>query len=361
MDQGEFKEEDISFYLNCAEAWDAMYDACLAAEMSIEMEQYIFADDKIGQKFLRVFIAKLQQGLEVRLILDKFGSWGLVSSVLLKEFQEKGGQVYFYNPLKLWNIFTPSIWLPRDHTKTTIIDSKIAYTGSVCIAEYMSSWRDTQACIKGNLVLDIHNGFNCLWESLSKKLKYKRCIYPENFNVSYAVNAPQFPTNPIYKSLLLQIKNAEKSIFLVSPYFFPPIRLRKELKDAARRGVDIKVMISGNIDVPFSNHMSHSYFPPLITEGIEILIYSKTILHAKYAIIDDKWATMGSTNLDYLSLLSNREANLIIMSQSVIAKLRSHFMEDIKECITVGPEVWTQKPLFYKIMAYFGLFFKKVL
>lgn len=365
MEQATNEHTDIKFYLSSRDTWQAMYEDCLAAKKSIEFEQYILMNDPLGKQFMQMFADKAKQGVAVRLLLDKVGSRSQYYSPMVKEIKKNGGEVYFYNPIRWLNLLFPKTWFPRNHTKTLLIDSRVAYTGGVCIAEYMKTWRDTQARFTGSLAEQVQREFQYVWGKISKRLKVKRNYSDRNKKVKnlfrYVVHLPKIQSNPVYKELLSQIRAAEKEIYLVSPFFLPPIRLRRALYKAIRRGVKVQVMGSDKTDVPVADRVAHSYYPRFLRRGIKIYIYKTTILHAKYAVVDDRWATIGSTNLDYLSLLRNREANIITEHPETIAELKKHFHNDLINCIEIGPDYWYNAPVLYRLIGYLFRPFRKIL
>lgn len=353
---------DICFYYRTSEIWDAMYADCIAAQTSIEFEQYIIMDDRAGGRFLDLFAQKAAEGVKVRLLFDGVGSRGILFSPQLDKIRKAGGEVHFYNPLHSYRVLNPRRWLPRSHVKTMLIDGRIAHTGSACLWEIMEHWHELHCRFTGNAVNDVVRHFSSIWETEKKDEKIKG-TEPADMNMptGYAVSAPALHTNPIYKQLLMQIRAAQSSVRLVTPYFLPPHRLRRALINAARRGVKVEILMSAKTDVPLADHVSHSYFPGLLRHGIQLFLYPSQVLHAKYAIIDDTWATVGSTNMDYLSLLKNREANLIIRDAAALAKLRDGsdvYMRDAAraDMTFVQGIPWTQR-----LAGYLGRFMKEVL
>lgn len=362
MEKALTKATDICFYLTAGETWEKIYEDCLHAKKSIQFEQYIILDDAVGNSFLKLFAEKAKQGVTVHLILDAIGSRSVLFSPFIEEIENYQGRVVFYNPPFWWKIFFPSRWFPRNHAKTMLIDSEIAYIGGVCLAEYMRGWRDTQARFTGLLVEDVKQDFLCIWERLTKNIKSTfACLTPVDAPLRYVVNLPHLGESPIYKELLAQIQQAKEHIYLVTPFFFPPRKLRKYLKQAVRRGIGVTIIVAAKTDVRLADIIGQSYFHFLIKKGIRIALYTEGTLHAKYAVIDGKWATVGSTNLDYLSLLINREANIITTDATVVAELTRHFFKDIQSCINVDKAFMHNRPFFHKLMGYVGRMIKKLL
>ncbi len=358
----------LSFYPATAMAWEAMYRDCEKAQKSIDVEQYILQDDATGKAFLELFLKKAREGVAIRLIFDTVGSRKIMSSPLVKEIQGAGGRVHFFNRLGWRNLFMPSTWFPRTHTKTLLVDEAVAYTGSVCIDSSMQNRRDMHIRFTGPLVKDVRDVFARHWKKPFKKSAKNGMpssatpfTVPPEKKFRYITSAPWLRPNPIYKELLQEIEDAKENICLVTPYFLPPRRLQKALFRAVRRGVDVRIMMGEKSDTRLADHVSHTYFPRLLKHGIRIFLYPQTVLHAKYAIIDMNWATIGSTNLDYLSLHKNREANVIFKDKEAISRLKSYFEQDILSCIPVDQAFYDHIPFVYKFIGYAGRLIKKVL
>ena len=351
----------LEFYSRTCDAWEAMYCDCLKAIASIEFEQYIMQNDEIGRRFLTLFAAKAKEGVAVHLLLDQIGSRSLIYSPLISQLRECGGTINFYNPIPWIHVFMPSTWFPRNHTKTMLIDSSIAYIGSVCLADYMSDWRDLYARVTGDLVDSIVQDFAYIWARTAGVMNIPSRPAASNSAFHYVVAKARMTPSPVYKELLSEIGKAEKSIYLATPYFMPPLRLRHALLKAIKRGVTVKVMVTEKSDVPFADLVSCSYFPRFIRAGISILSYNKSVFHAKYTVIDDSWGTMGSTNIDYLSLLSNREANILIRDPATIAVLKKGFIGDMAHCVILSPDVWKNTPFLSKIIGYLGRAIKRMI
>jgi cardiolipin synthase A/B len=358
------KQTQLQFFTRTSEVWDAMYNDCTDAEKSIEFEQYILRDDTAGKRFLRLFRDKARQGLRVRLILDPLGSRSLRTSPILKEIKEAGGIVHFYNVIGWLNLLFPRRCFPRNHNKTMLVDSRIAYVGSACVEEYMHDWHDLHARITGSLVEEVKQDFDRIRgrSHFMENMKlYQQDLLAHERPFRYISTRPQFLPSPIYHELLHEIRKAKTHVYLVAPYFVPPLRFYQALREAVKRGVDVHVMMSEKTDVPVADYVSHTYLPLFIRDGIRIFFYKDCVLHAKYAIIDGNWATMGSTNMDYLSLRHNREANIIIRDAETISELLRQYKADMGNCGEATLSYWKAIPFSQKVKGYAGRTIKKIL
>jgi cardiolipin synthase A/B len=339
----EAQKTRIELYSGTRKAWEVMYEDCLTAAQSIEFEQYIIRNDDNGRQFMTMVAGKARDGVNVKLLLERVGSRHLYGSGMVRDIVKNGGTVDFYNSISWLNLFAPSTWLPRNHSKIMVIDSKIAHIGSACIADYMAAWRDLHARISGGLVSKIAGGT------------------PDDADFDYMVAKPHLTPSPIYRELLARINRATKSVYMATPYLLAPGGLRRALRRAARRGVDVRIIVTETTDVPFAVYVSRSFFPRLLKEGIRLFSYKGAVYHAKYSIIDGQWATMGSANLDYLSLLRNREANIVMTHPGTVRQLESQFLGDLGHCVEIRPDFWRSVPLREKIIGYLGRLVKRMI
>ena len=341
----------VNFYHKTDQAWQAMYDDCVLATESIEFEQYILLDDVAGHRFLELFARKAADGVRVRLLLDPIGSLGVESSPSFKKIIEAGGRIEFYNRLGLANLFLPGTWYPRNHTKTLLIDSKVGYVGSVCLAEEMRDWNDFHMRFEGDLAEEVARSFH----GAQTQSNHPSALF------RYQFSQPHQRHNPLYEELLIEITRAKKEICLASPYFLAPRRLRKALYAAIQRGVRINVMISEKTDVRIADFVTRTYFRTLLRHGVRIFLYSGGMMHAKYVAIDQSWATIGSSNLDYLSLLHNREANVLIRDSATVKDIQDHFKDDLTSCQHVTLDYCRRIPFPQLLAGWMGRPLKRIL
>jgi cardiolipin synthase A/B len=342
------------------DAWESMYNDCLHATKSIECEQYIFEADELGQRFIELFIRKLQEGVTVTMLCDAIGSYSLMNSALIQAYREQGGNIHFYHPVGLRHFRRVLFWFFRDHRKILVIDSAVAYTGGVCFSYIMKDWRDTHVRVTGPVVTEIQNAFCDLWNKIRHKNHLpvtKIRSYKGNFH--YYTSNPRFKRNIIYDFVLDAIRNAREYIYLTTPYFIPSHYFLKCLRRAAERGVEVILLVPHHIEIPIVYHVAESYFGKALLSRIRVFKYGQQNLHSKTIIIDDRWATMGSLNLDYLSFYRNLEANLIITDPAPVMELKQHFLADLEGSRELVYDMWENRSLWQKITGYAGRLFKK--
>lgn len=339
------------FYLSGHEAWDAMLEACRSAKVSIDMEQYVFSDDEISRRFIDLFIQKQKEGVKVRFMCDTVGAWSLYNSNLPKELREAGVEMRFFNIISPWRIRHFFSWFFRDHRKILVVDKKIGFTGGMGIRDEMAFWRDTHVKVVGPIVHEMQQAFNELWEQsvnkdlisrIKKSKAYMRGFY-------FITNAPYWKKRFLYYTLIEAIRSSKKYIYLTTPYLVPDGRLRRTLRLAVRRGVDVRILIPKTSNMPFVERGAQAHFEVLLQSGVRLFQYTHTFLHAKTGVIDDEWATVGSFNLDSLSAIYNYEANIVSTDPTFIGEVKKHFAHDLTESRELTIEEWRKRPFISKL------------
>jgi cardiolipin synthase len=224
----------------------------------------------------------------------------------------------------------------------------------------MADWHDLHARFEGETTKEVSKDFTYIWKQVHNSNAPPPAENREG-EFEYVIARPFHGHYPIYHELLKQIAAAQKTIYMTTPYYLPPRKLQQALRVAVARGVDVQIVVTRKSDVPVAVSVSSSYFPKWIRQGIKIFSFQPTVWHGKYAIIDDKWAMIGSTNLDYLSLLKNREANLLIKNADVIEKMRENFASVLQQCRQISSDDWSKEAFYFKLIGYCGRCVKKIM
>jgi cardiolipin synthase A/B len=340
----------VTFYRDSKSTWEAMLADIERATVSIDFERYIFVCDTIGQRFIDAFIRKAKQGVKIRILCDMVGSLGFYLSQIPVELSRIGIQVQFFNPISLWRIGNFSANLFRDHRKLLIIDGNVGYIGGIGMQDHMADWRDTEVRIEGGFALHMRELFESMWHSTLKR----RFIKPKRLNVfvkhyELVTNAPHFRQRFIYRSFISAIRNAKRYIYLTTPYFVPDLKFLRVLRLAAKRGVDVRLLVPEYADHYFVTSARESYFTLLLKSNIRVYKYHEVMMHTKTAVIDDEWATVGSFNLDSLSFLFNYEANVVSSDREFAAIVKEDFFNDLRNAHEVHYEEWIRRPLLQKL------------
>ena len=328
------------FYLNSQDAWDAMYADCATAKHSIDLEQYIFHDEPTHRRFIELFKKKAIEGISVKLLLDMVGSFDFYESSWVRELREAGVKIVFFHPISPWRIANFTSWFFRDHRKLLVIDEHIGHTGGVGFNAKTKDWRDTNIRIVGPVVEQMVHAF----ERISK--------YSPEFHDSFAfiTNAPHPRQRHFYKNLLQALRSARHRIYITTPYFIPPVRLFRALRKAARRGIDVRVLLPRSSDHFFVDLAAQSFFGLAFRAGIKIYRYDTPLLHAKTSIVDDHWGAVGSSNFDHLSFVRCYEANIVTTNLDCIRELAVIFANDIEKAEPLERATWKRRSLVQKIL-----------
>lgn len=345
--------------------YQAMFTAIGNAKDHINMETYIIEDDEVGNRFADALIEKQAEGVQVNLIYDSVGSINTPRE-FFKRLTASGIQIMEFNPInpltarKGWDVNQ------RDHRKLLIVDGQSAFLGGINISSVYSGgsfsprsrqrpegkapWRDTQVQVDGPVVGEFQKLFLATWEKQKGKPLAPRDYFPQLANKGKEVvraigSSPDEPYSLIYATLLSAIGGAETSVHLTNAYFVPDPQLLAALKDAAQRGVDVKIILPSYTDSGLVFHAGRSYYTELLSAGVKLYERRGALLHSKTALIDGVWSTIGSTNLDWRSFLHNDEVNAAILGQEFGAQMQAMFDADLAASTPITLEQWNQRSL----------------
>lgn len=363
-------EGSISFFPSLIAAIDA-------AKKSVQMETYIFDLTASGADVAMALEKAAQRGVQVRIMVDGFGT-PVFPDEWKNRFKSAGIQWFVYEPIVTLGIFLPSQWR-RLHRKLCVIDSNVAYCGGINL---LDDWHDPSygaltaprfdfsVRVRGALAKDIHLATSQLWDRLTlgkplniKRVKnaietipsvLKRHHWQANTQTGKTFAALVLRDNitnrgQIERAYLKAIGDAHNEIIIANAYFVPGGKLRRALVHAAKRGVKVQLLLQGKYEYFMQYHAARPIYGTLLAAGIEIYEYDKSYLHAKVAVIDGVWATVGSSNLDPLSLLLAREANIVIQDATFAQSLRQRLLLAMAnegkrvDAIQMANRPWTQR------------------
>jgi cardiolipin synthase len=330
--------------------YNLMLNDIVRAKEFIYLETYKFANDYIGIKFRDALTRKAHQGVKVKILIDSWGR-GPVSESFFEEMIRYGGKVKFFEKIKInSDIFTRGH--RRDHRKMLIIDDQIFYMGSMNITGYNLNWRELILKGNGEMAIMFRKVFLQNFEAfnpynLSLKINNSKTLKHGDFELVRDV--PSIPIQRIKKKYVQLIKKAESQVVIETPYFLPGFLLRKALVDAAKRGVDVKVIMPKNSDVRMIDILRNKYFGLLYKNKVNMLFYVPHNLHAKLLLIDNKIFSITSANFDYRSFLYQYEIALIGKDISILSQLQDHIQETLNNSVEFNYETWLKRPLIEKI------------
>lgn len=330
--------------------WEHMLTQIASATSSIELEQFNFYPDNIGQRFVASLIERARAGVTIRVLLDSMGSISLGRSEHLELMQQAGITVRFFNWIFPYSTGNKRTWYFRDHRRTLLIDRKTAMTGGVCIGDQMRGWRDTSVSVEGELVSQISAVFEVTWKKAEKRSLMGSKQGKTNLDgFTFIAQSPLPRQHHLYRSLIEGIRTATKTVYLTTPYFLPDHRLLRVLLTAKLRGVDVRLLIPQASDHPFVDRGSHTYFHKILSSGIRIFRY-KSMIHAKTFTIDSEWAMIGSLNLDNISLRYNFESAIVAASSSFAGEIENQFLKDLNNASELTLDEWNKRSFVSKIL-----------
>ena len=359
-----------------AKTYAAMLQAIRGAKRSVHMESYIFESDDVGREFAEALKERKRAGVTVRLIVDGVGSIG-TPIAFFQDLADAGVEVAIFNPVSAGTVLSKGTELQkRDHRKLTVVDGQVAFLGGINISGVYTpegvggqrggiagsagggnqpfdkrAWRDTQVRIEGLVVEDFQRGFLAMWdrvtqEHLSADKSQFPTLAPRGTQVVRAVeSSPREGGNAMYVTLISAIENAERKVTITMAYFVPHDALLQALKAAARRGVQVRILLPSRTDNWLVLYAGRAYYEDLLEAGVKIYERENRLLHAKTATIDEVWSTVGSTNLDWRSLAYNDEINAVVLGKEFALQMEADFQRDLGYSTEITRESWAHRPL----------------
>lgn len=347
---------------------DATYGAMLAAihnaRNSINMQMFTFSDGPVGQEFADALIERQQHGVQVNLIYDSLGSFS--SSVrFFDRLRSCGIEVLQYRPL---DPLVSGLWSfgHRDHRKMLIVDGRVAFTGGINISEVYGStpsvgpptlppqyWRDTDIKVSGPAVAEFQRLFIEEWQYQKGPPLSARDYFPkigqQGGEIVRVIGSVPERFSGIYVTLISAINSAETNVYITDAYFAPDLQMIHALERAARRGVDVRLLLPSESDHQVLVSAERSHYAALLRAGVKIYEWRGAMLHAKSATVDGVWSTIGTSNLDWWSIARDNEINAIVLSHNFGGEMNTMFMDDLKESSQIDPELWHRRAVLERL------------
>ncbi|QWG47566.1 cardiolipin synthase [Bacillus mycoides] len=328
------RQSDFRLYTYGNDLYDALFTDIKQAKHHVHVLFFIVKNDDISRKFLKLLIDKAQEGIEVRLLLDRFGSHYL-SKEAIYSLQKHGVSFSFCHKVKFPFLFFSAN--QRNHRKITVIDGKIGYIGGFNIGEEylghnqkLGLWRDYHLRLTGEGIQDLQKQFLHDWfDDTNQNLLDSSLYFPEQ--QPGAILHRFIPTDGAYlqNTFLHLIESAEKELFIGTPYFIPGKKIMNALLKARKRGVQITILVPQKADHALVREAKFPYCRKLIQAGCNIYAFQQGFFHAKIIIVDDHICDIGTANFDMRSLYSNHEINCLLYDKHFIQEVKSKFEEDL--------------------------------
>lgn len=349
-----------------AEAYPRMLEAIRRAERLVLLEMYTFAEDPTGRRFAAALSERAQAGVDVRVLYDAIGSRDATRE-FFGRMRAQGIHVVEFHPLHRF-------WLGlqhrrRNHRKLLVVDGVVAFVGGLNLARAYApetdgglGWRDTQVELKGPVVADLAGMFFELWARERKRDPRPdvRATEPVKPGIPARVLSShaflrRWEIGQNYKHALY---NARERIWIANPYFLPSSKFRRALRKAVRRGVDVRILVPARSDVAPALLASQRMFAKYLKWGIRIFEWPGPMMHAKTAVIDGRWSTIGSYNIDHLSLFHNYELTSILVGGAFGGKMETMFEQDFARCHELHLDEWKKRPVVRKVLEEVSFWFR---
>ena len=313
-------------------AWLA---AIRGARRTILFENYIVADDDVGREFVAALAERAQAGVGVYALYDWLGAWGEAPAELWRPLAAAGGAVRGFNPPRL---DSPFGWITRDHRKMIAVDGEVAFVAGLCVSRKwlgdpehgQEAWRDTGIEVRGPAVADIEHAFGDAWAAAGAALPAEAYTDPASLPAQGDMALRVLATVPniatLYRLDQLIAAMASRTLWLTDAYFVGIAAYVQALRAAALDGVDVRLLVPGASDIPLLPALSRAGYRPLLEAGVRVFEWNGSMLHAKTAVADGKWARVGSTNLNVASWLGNYELDVAIEDEGF-----GHAMQELYE------------------------------
>lgn len=346
--------------------FEDMFEEIRKAKSFIHLEYFNFRNDSIANLLFSILSEKVKEGVEVRAMYDAFGNASNNQPINRHHHDSiasTGIQLVKWDPLCFpWvnHIF------PRDHRKIVVIDGRVGYTGGMNVADYyvnglegIGPWRDLHMHIEGSAVNELNKIFCSAWYDETGELLVDAKYFPQpiasgNKGVAIVDRVPH-QTNKCIRQLYIDMfDNAETNVRLINPYFVPTTKVRRALRRCIERGVDVQIMISEKGDIPLTPNASHYVGRKMQKYGATVYLFQGGFHHSKMMTVDDKFCTVGSSNLDSRSLRCDYEINAVVFDKSFTAELNDMFFEDTKNSTLMSKQYYQNKSLWNRFVAWFG-------
>jgi cardiolipin synthase len=357
LDNAVLRGGEVTLLQNGDAFYPAMLEAIRGAQDSVNFSVYIFEPDEIGKQFIEAFKDRARAGVEVRLLVDGFGSWKLRRKHR-QEMEEAGVRVERFRPLSLRNLVRI---YRRTHRRAIVIDGRIGFTGGAAVSKKWAGnvrnpheWRDSMTQVTGPLVTGIQSAFATNWVYSTGEVIAGPRFYPTwQSNAGpcgiSVISSPSDAMQPIRLLFWLSFINARRRLWICNSYFIPDIRLRRAVVARARDGVDVRILVPGNqTDAIPVQLAGRSYYGELLEAGVRIFEFQPSMMHAKTAVVDECWSIIGSANFDERSMELNEENVFGIASAEFAKAIEDGVVCDIARSKEIHLEQWRARPLWQR-------------
>ncbi|MDP9349439.1 MAG: phospholipase D-like domain-containing protein [Gemmatimonadota bacterium] len=358
---------------NGAEFFPAILDDIRAARRTVNVMVYIWEAGEVSDGFHRALLERARAGVQVRVMLDGMGAFW-ADRARFRALTAAGGKVYVFRPFHLGQL---TRFYKRNHRRSIVIDGEVGYTGGAAVsdkwlgnADSPEHWRDSMFRVTGPPARSLQAVFTELWASTYGEILAGPDFFPfdaaddtegEGTPVARHVNvisSPAREAHPLRKVFWLSFMAARRRLWITTPYFVPDKHLRSALADQARAGVDVRLLLPGQLtDAKPVFWAARSYYQPLLDAGVRIWEYQPTFVHSKTLVVDGVWSVVGSANLDVRSKELNQENVLGILDRGFAEELERVFLADLERAKEMKPDEWRRRGLAERAQERFWVLF----
>lgn len=336
-----------------------MLAAISQAKREIWLELYLVRSGHVAAQFVTSMMAAAERGVRVCAMLDAYGASGLSRSDR-RDLQRAGVHLEFYNPLQLRHLWR---FLRRDHRKLLIVDGEVAFVGGAGLTDDFdpawsgnTAWRDSMVAARGPVVGDWQSAFITAWHEVTREWLEplaKPPPTPCGNQLGRVCLSASGARREVRRSLVAQLRSARHRVWLSTAYFVPSWKIRRLLRKAARRGVDVRLLLPGpQVDHPAVRHAGRRFYDQLLPHKVRIFEYQPRFLHAK-SMLCDNWASIGSSNVDRWNLRWNREGNQEVDDVVFAEKVAAMFRDDFEHSAEISPSQWPTRGLQARTLEWF--------
>lgn len=348
-----YNGNEVKLIMSGKDKFDLLFEDIRQAKSSVHLEYFNFRNDSIALLLFDILREKRKQGVEVRALFDGFGNDSNNQPLKkhhLKSLRNDSIDIHEFDPVRFpW---VNHIW-PRDHRKIVVIDGRIAYTGGMNVADYyivgtkqVGEWRDMHCRIEGPVVNELQEIFVRIWQKVTKEQltdkKYFQAQEKGDKMIGIANREPN-KTNKIMRQFYINaLDDAQDSVQIINPYFTLTPSVKKAIHRAIKRGVKVDILVSAKSDIPLTPDAVFYNVHKLMKKGANIWLYQPGFHHSKIMMVDGRFCTVGSTNLDARSLRYDYEVNALIINKEVTQEMQDMFIRDTKKSVKLTPEEWNK-------------------
>ncbi|MDX1454869.1 MAG: phospholipase D-like domain-containing protein [Gammaproteobacteria bacterium] len=353
--------EQFELFREGDDLYDDMLAAIRSARDSVCLESYIFGADELGDAFVEALCDCATRGCRVRVSIDAIGSLGFAVSDGPEQLLNAGVELNWFNPPRFVSLQRLN---RRNHRKLLVVDGEQAWLGGFNIHSECSRrlhgdgrWRDTQVRFGGQLARHAQQFFENIWAGNRRQV----VVEPESSESIIISNHNWRQRHRYRRNLLNAVRQSQQRVWLTTPYFMPDRPTQLVMAAAAQRGVDVRLLVPYKTDRPMTQWAARAAYANLLAAGVRIFEYQPRLLHAKTALVDESWCTVGTANLDYRSFYVNFEMNLVSANFPLIKSLADDFRQDLEDAEEIIETRWSRRSIAMRVAEVIGWFARRYL